>query len=241
MEISTVTIDSTIYYTTDGSTPNTDSTEYAGAISVSGDGTSMTIKAIAVKNGMKDSGVAEGSYSIDYPNLTMNTNGNGVVELTPNDLPVPAGTNLSLRSVTNAQNLFVGWTGAVSSMGDPITFTIETDTTIAANFEPQENFPNYLEGTIAAEMIFSSSINYTRTIRITNNSGSEVEVTKAEILQSTGYVSGTTTDPSLAGTLLPGETQGIRFSFGVDPGPNMVAKWYCDFEGYSFTVEEVTQ
>ena len=54
-----------IYYTTDGSEPTASSTEYTGAISVT---PPMTLKAIAVKDGMNDSAVASASYTIkpDY-------------------------------------------------------------------------------------------------------------------------------------------------------------------------------
>ena len=54
-----------IYYTTDGSDPTAESTEYTAAISVT---PPMTLKAIAVKSGMNDSAVASASYTIkpDY-------------------------------------------------------------------------------------------------------------------------------------------------------------------------------
>ena len=54
-----------IYYTTNGSEPTASSTEYAGAISVT---PPMTLKAIAVKDGMNNSAVASASYTIkpDY-------------------------------------------------------------------------------------------------------------------------------------------------------------------------------
>ena len=54
-----------IYYTTDGSDPKAESTEYKAAISVT---PPMTLKAIAVKSGMNDSAVASVSYTIkpDY-------------------------------------------------------------------------------------------------------------------------------------------------------------------------------
>ena len=50
-----------IYYTTDGTEPTAESTEYTAAISVT---PPMTLKAIAVKDGMNDSAVASASYTI---------------------------------------------------------------------------------------------------------------------------------------------------------------------------------
>lgn len=65
--ISTSTVGATIYYTTDRSDPSAASTEYAAPVSVAGDGTNMTIKALAVKSMMIDSTVASANYSIVYP------------------------------------------------------------------------------------------------------------------------------------------------------------------------------
>ena len=50
-----------IYYTTDGTEPTAESTEYTDAISVT---EAVTLKAIAVKSGMNDSAVASASYTI---------------------------------------------------------------------------------------------------------------------------------------------------------------------------------
>ena len=62
--ITTATDGATIYYTTDGSTPTTESTEYTGAITVD---ETMTIKAIAAKDGMANSAVASVTYTINLP------------------------------------------------------------------------------------------------------------------------------------------------------------------------------
>ena len=62
--LSCETEDAAIYYTTNGDAPTTSSTLYDGAISV---GESMTIKAIAVKDGMDDSNVASATYTINLP------------------------------------------------------------------------------------------------------------------------------------------------------------------------------
>ncbi|MFY0741512.1 chitobiase/beta-hexosaminidase C-terminal domain-containing protein [Solibacillus silvestris] len=67
--LSTITEGATIYYTVDGSTPTTASTEYTGAITVNNP---MTIKAIAVKAGLTNSAVATFVYEIiDTDNATI--------------------------------------------------------------------------------------------------------------------------------------------------------------------------
>ncbi|MCQ2613994.1 MAG: formylglycine-generating enzyme family protein [Treponemataceae bacterium] len=53
-----------IYYTTDGFAPTASSTEYTAAISVT---EAVTLKAIAVKDGMNDSAVASASYKVIAP------------------------------------------------------------------------------------------------------------------------------------------------------------------------------
>ena len=55
-----------IYYTTDGTEPTAESTEYTAAISVTA---AVTLKAIAVKSGMNNSAVASVSYTISSGNI----------------------------------------------------------------------------------------------------------------------------------------------------------------------------
>ena len=59
--ISCATEGAKIYYTTDGNEPTASSTEYSDAIRIT---KAVTLKAIAVKDGMNDSAVASASYSI---------------------------------------------------------------------------------------------------------------------------------------------------------------------------------
>ena len=59
--ISCATEEAKIYYTTDGNEPTASSTEYSDAIRIT---KAVTLKAIAVKDGMNDSAVASASYSI---------------------------------------------------------------------------------------------------------------------------------------------------------------------------------
>lgn len=69
VSISTMTGGATIHYTVDGSEPTTSSPVFdpESPIAVAGDGTSSTIKALAVAPGFDDSEVAGGSYTIVYP------------------------------------------------------------------------------------------------------------------------------------------------------------------------------
>jgi hypothetical protein len=61
VSISDATAGTTIYYTTNGSTPTVSSPVYSGPISVN---TAVTIKAIAVGGGLANSAVASGTYTI---------------------------------------------------------------------------------------------------------------------------------------------------------------------------------
>jgi len=93
--VQTVTISDTtpnalIYYTTDGSTPTTGSTQYANPISVS---TTETIQAIATASGYSNSSVGSASFTINLPapsfsmsispaSLTIQSGGQGSVTVT---------------------------------------------------------------------------------------------------------------------------------------------------------------
>ncbi len=61
VELTTSTEGATIYYTVDGSEPNTNSTKYSAPIEITVD---TTIKAMAVKESLTNSDVAQFTYSI---------------------------------------------------------------------------------------------------------------------------------------------------------------------------------
>ncbi len=72
--ISTTTPNATIYYTTDGSTPTTSSAKYSGPVSV---GATETLSAMATANGLSNSPVASGLYTIDIGGVSSINFGSG--------------------------------------------------------------------------------------------------------------------------------------------------------------------
>ena len=64
VSITCATDEATIYYTTNGDTPTTSSTQYTSTFTVTGTG---SVKAFAVKAGMTDSDVVSKSYDVDPP------------------------------------------------------------------------------------------------------------------------------------------------------------------------------
>lgn len=74
-----------IYYSLDGSTPTSSSTLYKVANPVAGNGTSTTIKAIAIAPGKTASGVSSGTWAISYlvPSLTLPNNAATLLDATP--------------------------------------------------------------------------------------------------------------------------------------------------------------
>lgn len=84
--ISDATANSAIYYTTDGSTPTTSSTRYAGAITVKA---SESIQAIAAALGFSNSSVARADYTISAPDFSL----------------TPASNNLTVASGGQANDV----------------------------------------------------------------------------------------------------------------------------------------
>jgi 6-phosphogluconolactonase (cycloisomerase 2 family) len=85
-----------IYYTTDGSTPTASSSVYVAPVSVSGDGTSMTIRAMAAKTGMVDSTTAQTSYVISYPAAPSPSAVAGYKKITLSWSPVAGATSYNI-------------------------------------------------------------------------------------------------------------------------------------------------
>lgn len=94
--LTTTTTGADIYYTTDDSTPTIASTLYAGPITIN---TTTTIKAIAIKSGMKNSSVATASYTISITQAAAPI-------ANPDSGAVTVGTQVILTTATMGASIY---------------------------------------------------------------------------------------------------------------------------------------
>ncbi|MDE6007445.1 MAG: chitobiase/beta-hexosaminidase C-terminal domain-containing protein [Muribaculaceae bacterium] len=112
----------TIYYTTDKSTPTAESNEYTGPITFT---ESMTVKAIAVKEGMLDSEVAEAVYTLYDPNApvptTVTFDFSDPDFLALNDIEKPASGGFDLCEKGSSREIFA------TGNNDPVVMVVEVE------------------------------------------------------------------------------------------------------------------
>lgn len=115
--ISCATDGATIYYTTDETTPNSSSTEYTGPLSFDA---GVTIKAIAIKDGLEDSDVATATYTYgrQFELATSSTTlveGDEIVIMDGNSAYAMAAQNTIYRDRTDVGISVVGTTLTVGT------------------------------------------------------------------------------------------------------------------------------
>jgi hypothetical protein len=160
--ISDTTQNATIYYTTDGSTPSSTSTQYSGAISV---GSSETINAIATASGDSDSDVATAAYTINLPPTF-------TISISPSSMSIASGQNGSATVTITPQNGFAAQTSfactgqptnascsfspsTVTPSGSAITTTLTvSESASAGNVRPGTTLPFPAAGIALSGILF---------------------------------------------------------------------------------------
>ena len=116
----------TIYYTTNGSTPTTNSTKYTGAFTLS---SNATVKAIAVKSGWNNSSVASASFTYTVETVATPT-------ITPNGGELKYGNNtVTIACATDDVTIYYTTNGATpttSSTKYTGAFTLTSNATVKA-------------------------------------------------------------------------------------------------------------
>ncbi len=136
----------TIHYTTDGSTPTNNSPEYTSSITVD---KTMTIKAIAIKDGMDNSTIATATYTISVTpaekcTISFDSNG-GKGEMNPQKVNKGTATKLKKNTFTRDGYEFKNWDtksdGSGTSYADEGNITANTDLTLYAQWKKDEPGP----------------------------------------------------------------------------------------------------
>ena len=199
--IATETDGATIYYTINGDEPTTASTEYIGAINVNQD---MTIKAIAVKDGMANSSVASSEYTIIYvatlplyfndgkASLPTGMSGNGLggdyssapklkFDSTGDELILKINEIPGILSFDIKGNSFSGGTFKVQTSANGVTYTDLASYT-ALNDLQSENFKN-----------LGADVRYIKWVYTNKSNGNvalgNIKLSKTITLAASGYAS----------------------------------------------------
>jgi len=126
-----------ICYTTNGYDPSFSGTFYTGPITVS---SSMTVKAITMKEGYKNSAVAERTYSIQEYRITFDENGGSVP--TPQNINVKNGESYGTLAVSSRTGYdFEGWWTALDGSGIEVSSNtivdLNSNQTLYAKWRPK--------------------------------------------------------------------------------------------------------
>ena len=103
--------------------PSTDQRSFHRPIDGNGDGTAAC-----------DMGAYEYASYPTLFSLTISIDGSGSVNINPDKLVYKSGEEVSLTASANPRWTFVGWTGDVTSIDNPLALTITGNTSITANF-----------------------------------------------------------------------------------------------------------
>ena len=212
----TVTITSSgadaIYYTTDGSTPTTSSTNQATTPLVIN--TAVTVKALAVKAGYTNSAIGSAAYT-----QAVATAPSAVILAVGSSNPVGGVTNVAIPAAgaTDTTGAVTGW---VTATADTIKFTVtnggSSASTITINGSPYTSGDNY---TISAASTLTIVVTTTETNKVTAVRTFTVSVS-APIVINTAAISGVTA-PVTGATPVTTTTAGSGYTGTVTWSPSV--------------------
>ena len=127
--LSCSTVGAAITYTADGNTPTAGSAPYAGPFTLTN---SATVKVAAFASGYNNSAVASAAFTV-VPLYSLTIEANGATTSVEVE---PAGTAVTAVSPPPPDGeQFSYWSGDATGTTDPITITLNADTTLVANYE----------------------------------------------------------------------------------------------------------
>jgi len=216
--ITSATAGVSIYYTTNGSVPTTGSTLYAAPVSVAGNGTVMTIRAIAVKTGWSNSVEGSTTYTIIYP-ITSVVYAGSPYKLIINQVSAIAAptVNSTITSCTASPALPAGL--AISNTtcqitGTPTALQLATNHTITATNQTGSTTASINVRVYGTSGTPDTTFGSTGLVSYTNGAAGSVDYASRTKVQSDGKIvsagySGTLTVTGTPPTLMASYTTDI--------------------------------
>lgn len=167
--ITTATEGATIYYTVNGDAPTSESSEYTGAITFT---EAMTLKAIAVKEGMLDSEIAEATYTLAKP-IEPGTQ----IVLCTFDFTDPAKYDIALPEASAGTD--------VCEKGGSVTFTENVATLKVEAAEDAQTLPR-VWGKKSGDNVVYDFRAYAKSTLTFGAKGEKDKIVKVEFIQNTG-------------------------------------------------------
>lgn len=154
VSIACATEGATIHYTTDGTDPSASSTKYTAPIAID---EAMTIKAIAVKEGMRDSGIAEAAYTLIVATPTFDPAAGAVAKGT--EVTITCATEgATFRYQINEGEVQVGVSGMTITINEATTIKVVASKDGYVDSEATATYTIEGEAPIAPTAIFDFTI-----------------------------------------------------------------------------------
>jgi formylglycine-generating enzyme required for sulfatase activity len=244
--ISCATSGATIHYTTDGTDPTESSSVYASPVYIN---SSKTLKAKAWKTYWFPSVVKSANYTIPNYTLTVNSSGASGVNITSTTghggttpytmTAITSGTSVNLQAPQYAglgasRTRFNGWTGSVPSSSQSITFPMDGNKDIIANYVPDpETYTLTVNSSGASSVSITSSTGHGGT---TNYSKTGITSGTSVNLQAPQYVGSGASRTRFTSWTGSVSSSNQSITFTITSAMTVTANYVADPETYTLTV-----